>query len=572
MQQICKQCGSGFAIGEDDLAFYDAIAPVIGGKKQRIPPPTRCPDCRQQRRMAWRNEKKLYRRSCDLTGKQILSIYSPDKPYAVYEHREWYSDKWDPLSYGKAFDFSRPFFEQMDALLHAVPMRSVNLQAENENCEYTNLTTRNKNCYLIFAANDNEDCYYGTYLQRSKNLIDCFFTFDSEWCYECIDCYRCHRLRSAQYCENCSESSYLFSCKSCSECLGCVNLVQKSHHVLNKPYTKDEYEDIRTRIGSDKTVRATFLADYERLKLALPRREYAGLQNENVSGDHLSYSKNVHKSFDCTYLEDCNYCTWLHRSKECWDCYAWGLTGELGYENHLCGNNFYHVLFSESCWNDVSDLLYCRYCLDGCSHCFGCVSLRRKSYCILNRQYTKAEYEELVPRIIEHMRSNGGGAAMNPSSQASGSWGEFFPTSLSPYGYNETVAQEYLPLSKEEILRRGWKWHEEEKLPPRPSDAPPIPDRIEDVTDEICNRTLLCEESGKAYKIIPQELAFYRAMGIPIPRLCFDARHAHRLAKRNPRKLWMRTCGKCGKEIETTYAPDRPEIVYCESCYLKEVY
>ena len=28
-----------------------------------------------------------------------------------------------------------------------------------------------------------------------------------------------------------------------------------------------------------------------------------------------------------------------------------------------------------------------------------------------------------------------------------GEWGEFFPSSLSPFGYNETVAQEYFPLT-----------------------------------------------------------------------------------------------------------------------------
>ena len=33
-----------------------------------------------------------------------------------------------------------------------------------------------------------------------------------------------------------------------------------------------------------------------------------------------------------------------------------------------------------------------------------------------------------------------------------GEWGEFFPSSLSPFGYNETVAQEHFPMSREEVL------------------------------------------------------------------------------------------------------------------------
>ena len=83
-------------------------------------------------------------------------------------------------------------------------------------------------------------------------------------------------------------------------------------------------------------------------------------------------------------------------------------------------------------------MVYCISCF-GSHDCFGCVGLRNKSYCILNTQYTKEEYEELVPRIIIHMMKNG-------------EWGEFFPSSMSPFGYNETVATEYFPREKEEAL------------------------------------------------------------------------------------------------------------------------
>ena len=99
-----------------------------------------------------------------------------------------------------------------------------------------------------------------------------------------------------------------------------------------------------------------------------------------------------------------------------------------------------------------------------------------------------------------------------------------------------------------------------------------IPDNIRDAGDDMCAKILRCEATGKLYKIIPQELAFYRTMSLPLPRRCPDQRHKDRMAQRNPRKLWKRNCAKCGKEMETTYAPSRPEIVYCEQCYLKEMY
>ena len=92
------------------------------------------------------------------------------------------------------------------------------------------------------------------------------------------------------------------------------------------------------------------------------------------------------------------------------------------------------------------------------------------------------------------------------------------------------------------------------------------------MTDDICQKILLCKITGKPYKIIPQELKFYKDMGIPIPRICPDQRHKERMTLRNPRKLWARKCMKCQKDIQTTYAPERPEIVYCEECYLASVY
>jgi len=161
---------------------------------------------------------------------------------------------------------------------------------------------------------------------------------------------------------------------------------------------------------------------------------------------------------------------------------------------------------------------------------------------------------------------------------ADGEWGEFFSPSLSPFGYNETVAMEYYPLTKEEALSKGFNWSDYEPPPPQvdrvitQEQMKKLPDNIKDIPDDIVNWVLTCEVTGKAYRIIKQELQFYREYNLPIPRRHPDQRHKDRMALRNPRKLYDRTCMKCGKPIKTTYAPDRTEIVYCEECYLKTVY
>ena len=155
--------------------------------------------------------------------------------------------------------------------------------------------------------------------------------------------------------------------------------------------------------------------------------------------------------------------------------------------------------------------------------------------------------------------------------EASGIWGEFFPAELSPFAYNETEALGCYPLTKEEALARGYRWKDQEKKNYKPATITEIPDNIADVPDSIVQEILACETCGKNYQIQKQELKFYRTMGLPIPHKCPDCRHAERLSLRNPRQLHDRKCDNCSAEIQTTFAPSRPEKEYCEKCYLEEV-
>jgi hypothetical protein len=109
--------------------------------------------------LAWRNEKKLYKRKCDLTGKDIVSVYAPDSLYKVYSQREWLSDSWNPMDYGRNFDFNLPFFQQFDDLLHEVPRTSL-YNVSNENSDFNNYTDHCKNTYLCFFSNTIENSYY----------------------------------------------------------------------------------------------------------------------------------------------------------------------------------------------------------------------------------------------------------------------------------------------------------------------------------------------------------------------------------------------------------------------------
>lgn len=553
MKRNCRQCQSPFEISRDDLLFYEKISPTYDGQIFHVPPPTQCPECRMQRRMAWRGELHLFRRKSDFSGKETLTFYPPSAQCKVYTRDEWWSDDWNTLSYGRDFDFQRPFFEQFQDLVQTVPLIALSCQGGQDNSDFTNCASWNRNCYLISGANYNEDCYYGNYINHSKNCVDNNFVTNCELCYECVDCTGCYRTQYSSNSHNCSDSFFLQNCRGCRNCFGCVNLLNKEHYFYNEPLTKESYFEKIASLSLNKRSSIEKCAQtFEAFRLKFPFRFMMGDLNENVSGNSVSNSRNSSYCFDATGVEDCKHCTWFHQSKNCMDVIAWGFPAELCYECTEAGDNSYGVRWSISTYGS-QEILYSYYTMYS-KHCFGCVGARKNEYCILNKQYTKDAYEKLVARIVTHMISTG-------------EWGEFFPVKISPLPYNTAICQDYFPLSREEVLSLGWRWHEFESPPLNPASSYAVPEDINDISADICEKLLSCTQSKKSYKIIKAEFEFHKKNGIPIPDKCFQARHEARLARRNPRQLWDRNCKKCGSAILTSYPPYRPEIVYCEGCF-----
>lgn len=237
---------------------------------------------------------------------------------------------------------------------------------------------------------------------------------------------------------------------------------------------------------------------------------------------------------------------------------------ELCYELCSGGEKNQNLKFSFcSCASPNSDYLYsCFYLSDS----FGCDGLHFKQQnCILNKKYPVEEYESLKKRIIEHMKKTGAAAKDEKE------YGEFFPIQLSLHPYNLSNAQDEHPLDRETALKKGYKWKDQDPSEYQKATAI-LPANIEEVTDSITKETLACSQCSKNYRIILQELVLNRRMKQSLSTLCPDCRLLKLSALKNPRKLWNRTCAKCQKEIQTTYSSDRPENVYCEYCYLKEVY
>ncbi len=564
----CQNCKKDFTIEPDDFGFYEKI---------KVPPPTFCPECRLIRRMTWRNERSLYHNTCAFSGKKIISMFSPETKLTVYDRDIWWSDQWDPTAYGQDYDFSKSFFVQFQELLSRVPLANLG-NTNMVKSEYCNHSEDCKNCYLVYASHMGENITYSQGIFHAKDSLDLFIVMKSEQCYDDVVCSGLYKTHFSYLSDNCINSLFLTSCNNLQNCLGCVNLRHKNNHIFNVQYSKEEYEKKLSQydFGSYKALNL-FKEEYNNFLKKQPRRFANILKSTNVTGDNVENSKNSQMIFDIYgNVENSKYLSHAMDIRDSYDGYGAGAKAEFIYEVIDTGVNaakcFFGVL-NHSCLQT-----HYTYMCYSSNYLFGCIGLQKRSYCILNKQYTKEEYEKILPKIIEHMNQM-------PYVDKKGriyKYGEFFPTDFSPFYYNETIANEFYPLTKEEVLNNDFKWKERvEKDYKIKIKAEDLPDHIKDVDDFIVGKIIGClhkgnceEQCTEAFKILPEELQFYKKMNLALPRLCPNCRHYARLKQRNPLKLWHRKCMNVGclNEFETSYAPERPEIVYCEKCYQKEVY
>lgn len=575
--KICQNCKASFTIEPDDFLFYEKI---------KVPSPTFCPECRIIRRMMWRNERNLYHRKCVTAEgeKDLISNYSDKVPFPVYEQDFWWSDAWDPVIYGMDYDFSKSFLSQWRELLHKVPQpHATNLQ--NTNSNYCNFTYQSKNCYLSFASDINEDSAYLHQSMKNKN------SFDLEGCESMESSLMSYKSKGGYnssynyFSYNCIDTHLMWDCHNCTNCFGCVELRNKQNCIFNVEYSKEEYkEKIKEYLDGSYLTLQNNLKKFFNSVLTYPRKFADILLSENVTGNHIRNAHNCHDCFDiANKVDNCRFTAYaFSNTTDCYDLYAGGVNMELGYEIMSAGENAQNLFMSAMVWS-CSNVHYSIFC-GSSTNLFGCIGLQNKNYCIFNKQYSKEEYKELVPKIIEHMNE----MPYVDSKENVYKYGEFFPIEFSPFSYNETPAGDYYPLSKQEALEKGFTWKDKEKNNYTVTlDSKNIPDNIRDIDESVLNEVIECEDKDKeyspgAFRMILPEFNLYKKMNLPIPRKSPNARYYERLKHRNPYKLWHRACmctnakhthgeNNCTIEFETSYAPERPEIIYCEKCYQQEV-
>ena len=562
----CQSCKKDFVIDSEDFNFYEKI---------KVPPPTWCSVCRTMRRLQWRNEHSLFRRPNAEKGKNdlLISIYHPDANIKTYSKEMWWSDRWDSSSYGREYDFSRTFFEQFKELMEDAPHIALS-DSKSVNSRFCNITVEMKNCYLVTAAWTSEDSMYCNRISGCKFTQDSYICYNTEFWYENIYCRDSSRLFFSRESESCVDSYFLYDCRNCLNCILCTNLRNKSYCIENVQYTREEYlkkkEELAldTRSGIEKAKEI-----YQELYNEAFHKHLKLTNTTNVVGDHVLNSRNCFSVFDIAgEYENVKYANW--GTKKLNDSYdvgpGCGDGSELTYEGISIGVKNSNCHFGAIVW--YSRNVFYSFMMNNCQDCFGCTEMNGKKYCILNKQYTKEEYEELLPKIIKQM----GDIPYVDKKGRVYKYGEFFPSEISPFAYNETVAEDYFPLGRKTAESEGYSWRDYSPGSYQITmKGDELPEAISDIDDSMLGEVIECRITKKPFKILEQELNFYRRLNFPLPSLHPDERHNQRLKLRNPMVLRKRNCFLCNKEIDTTYLLEEeggPKKVICTECYKKEIY
>ncbi|MBU0732224.1 zinc-ribbon domain-containing protein [Patescibacteria group bacterium] len=500
----CQNCQNSFEITKQDKKYYQSF---------KVPEPTWCPNCRNQRRLSMRNERTFYERTCDCCQKKIIAYYPADAGQVVYCPECWYSDKWTPFDYGRNFDFSREFFPQFKEMYKRVPTLSLDI-VNCENSNYVSYCGDDKSCYFDIAGEANENCLYGKFIKFCKDCVDNSFTYNSELCYECVNCHNCYGSTWLDRCSDCDHCHSCFDLKGCSHCINCSNLRNKKYCINNKEVSKDEFNK---KIGSG--------CHHIRLK-PIVKSSYQ-TNSENCTGNDITNSKNCPDCFDVVNCENSKWLWDVLDAKDCYDLnfslykpeHSLELISTLNMvESKFCNASHYchHMEYCDKCNN---------------SHdCFGSIGIMKGEYVILNKKYSESEYSTLKDKIIKHMIRTG-------------EYGQFFPQGTSGFKYHETVASEYYFESGHHHAR-----HHDTRL----QDSLPV-----------------CQDCKRQFKIISQEKEFYNRLDLPEPKLCPECRHKNRNLRAGERNLYDRKCADCGIKLITPYPKGQ---IYCDGCYNKKIY
>ncbi|MBI2631217.1 hypothetical protein HYW73_03340 [Candidatus Nomurabacteria bacterium] len=474
--------------------------------------------------------------------------------FPIYTSHEWWGDNWEPMSFGQEYDPTKPFFTQLKELQEKVP-RAHQIGRKNYACDWSEDTWESKNIYLSRAIWKCENLSYCYRVLTSKDSFDLVYCFDMQKSYNCLFCHSSFNLNFSENSRDCIDSYFLFDCRNCQDCVMSWNLRNKRYCIRNQQYTKDEYEKelAEFNFGSYKKLNSYKIEFENILKNDAIHRENFNIKITNSSGNYMTNCDKCKNVFSWENSQNCLNCIRGLNAKDSIDqAFTWN-TENSGNNGTVDGG--YQIKHSAHSVAKYSE--YLDNCID-VENCFGCIGLRKKKYCILNRQYTKEEYEKLKNKIISDMGDE---------------YGEFLPYSVGICDYNLSAGVLYFPkTTKEEIVEQGGYWSEEDFSSKDGILSTELTDEMKDTDSSVCGQALICPITRYRFNISQSEFEFHKNRNFALPREHFDRRMLEPARKMVVLKSSPYKCFYCKKDIMAYYPPEWGyQKIACEECYKQHI-
>lgn len=545
--KICTDCKSDFIIDSGDLILYEKIGLVL---------PKKCFECRLKHYLAFWIFGKFRKGKSDLTGENFITVLPAKLRYPVYTSHEWWGDAWDGLDFGQDYDSTRSFFDQLKELQEKIP-RPHQTGENNVNSDWCDDVWESKNCYLSRSVVKCENLSYGYRVVEAKDSFDIVNSFNLQNSYSCFACHNSFNLNFSENSKDCIDSYFLFDCRNCQNCFMSYNLRNKQYCIRNKQYTKEDYEKELKNIKLDsyQTIESLKHEFEEILKNQAVHKENFNLKTTDSTGNYMTNCDKCSQVFSWENGQNCRNSMRGIGTKDCIDQVGTWRNENSG--SNACGLGGYQMKYSS--WSDSRYSEYLDLCME-CEYCFGCVGLKKKKYCILNKQYAKEEYETLKEQIITDMKN-------------SGEYGKFLPYSLSLGEYN--LSQNIIffqNMKKEEVIEKGGYWSEEDLSSNDGIPSLDLPDSILEIKPEISAQALICPETHYRFNIAPTEYEFHKRKSFALPRVHYDMRIIKKARKVAVFKSYPYKCFYCKKYIMAYYPPEWGyQKIACEECYKQNI-
>ena len=551
-ERTCAALGTKWHMDEEEIEMY---------RKYNVPPSKYHPITRMKLMKSYFVLFDFWYNKNAETGETIISTTHPASGVKVLPDKEWFQRSFD--EHARDVDMSRLVFDQIYDLMRDVPQAANYNYVLPEN-SLAFISLGDQDSFFVLACVSKRTCYaMNSYnVEDSAELTLASNVYNS---YNVVHSSRIHNCRFLRECYDCVNCDFCFDVRNCESCFGATNKRNAKYLWFNEQLSKEEWEKRRSEVDlASYEERLSYENKFKELMGTAVWPENFNIKAENCTGEYITDANNIkdgyyvmdgsHDVVQASYLfgVPSNNCHYAVASIGSSDCYY-----SLGTKN--CSWNKFALSIVTNC----IDSEYCSSCQD-IENCFGCVGLKKKKFCIFNKQYTEGEYWQKLDEIKCKMLDEG-------------EYGDYPPMSFSLQYVQRSGAPIVYGATIEELKKMGANLFDADA---DGADGPEIDpstiksvDDISDRVDEsIIGKPFMDEVYGRRFAYLKPEMKLYEKLEVAPPRNHPTRRINELYAEMNIAVFEEMNCSKCNKDIRVGKNRNYPtREVYCKECYLKHL-